>query len=161
MRSAVDDVHERDGKRPRILVSEPAVERNTGVGCSGLRRSERAPEDGVRAEPALRPSAVERDESLVQCTLIVGIEPDDGIRDVSVDVRDRPQHAPPDVHGRVAVAKFDGLVLPGRGSGRHDCASERARLEPNVDLDGRVAAGVEELASVDVRDRGHERDPRS
>ena len=57
--------------------------------------------------------------------------------------------------GVAAVTELDGLVLSRRRSRRDRCGAESTRLEPDLDLDGRVAAGVENLACVDVDDRAH------
>ena len=80
--------------------------------------------------------------------------PRDRRGDLALDVRDRLRHALAAV-GLPAVAKLDGLVDAGRGAGRDRGPAERARLEPHVDLDGRIAARVEDLAGVDVGDGGH------
>src|SRR5262247_999788 len=42
----------------------------------------------------------------------------------------------------------------GRGAGRHGRPADRSIVQDDVDLDGRIAARVEDLASVDVFDRG-------
>ena len=44
---------------------------------------------------------------------------------------------------------------PGRRARGHGGAADGARLEPDVHLDGRIAARVEDLARVDAGDRGH------
>ena len=56
------------------------------------------------------------------------------------------------VAGRIAVAQFDGLVPAGAGARRHDGAAERAAGAMDLDLDGRIAAAVEDFAGVDARD---------
>ena len=43
----------------------------------------------------------------------------------------------------------------GRGARRHRGAAEAAVFQRHVDLDRRIAAAVEDLAGVDVDDRGH------
>ena len=57
-----------------------------------------------------------------------------------------------DVDLLVAVAQLDRLVLAGAGAGRDGGAAERAVLEQDVHLDGRVAAGVEDLPALDEFD---------
>ena len=56
-----------------------------------------------------------------------------------------------------AVAQLDGLVLARRRARRYRGPAERAGFEAYVDLDGGVAATVEDLAGMDVRDRAHAR----
>ena len=44
----------------------------------------------------------------------------------------------------------------GRGARRHGGAADRAVLQHDVDLDGGIAAAVEDFAADDVDDGGHE-----
>ncbi len=53
----------------------------------------------------------------------------------------------------VAVAKFPGLVDAGAGAAGHGRAAEGAVGQFHVDLDGRIAAAVENLSGVDVYNR--------
>ena len=69
------------------------------------------------------------------------------------------EHALAEIARLVAVAELDRLVGAGRGAGRHRRAAHRAVLEDHIDLDGRVAAAVEDLAPDDVDDGGHGRLP--
>ncbi len=101
--------------------------------------------------------SVQVDQSSVERPLIGGIEADDRVRDLTVDVADSPQHTLAEIRGRVSIAQLDGLVLARRGTGRHDRASQDARREPHVDLDRRVATRVEELPGVHFGNRGHAR----
>ncbi len=54
----------------------------------------------------------------------------------------------------VTIAKFVGLVSAGRGARRHGGATKRATSETDVDFDGGIAAGIENLAGGDVGDIG-------
>ena len=54
-----------------------------------------------------------------------------------------------------AVAQLDGLVLARRRARRDDGPPLRARLQHDLDLDGRVAARVEDLSSLDHVDAAH------
>ena len=65
-------------------------------------------------------------------------------------VGDRPEHALAAEPRRVAVAQLDRLVGTGRGAGRHRRPTDRAVGQDDVDLDGRVAARIEDLAGVDA-----------
>ena len=53
-----------------------------------------------------------------------------------------------------AVAQLDRLELAGRRARRHGRAAGRARAQRDLDLDGRVAAAVEDLAGVDAARSG-------
>ena len=59
----------------------------------------------------------------------------------------------------IVIAELDGLALARRGAGWHERAPERARREPDLDLDGGVATRVENLARVNVLDLGHRSGP--
>ena len=54
-----------------------------------------------------------------------------------------------------AVAQFDRLERTGRGAAGHRGARERAVVERDLDLDGGVAARVEDLAGADGLDACH------
>ena len=131
-----------------------AVERHPRIGGGRLRDGERRSEDRVRAEPRLRRGAVERDERAVDAALVGGVEPEERVGDLAVDVADRAGDPLPQP-GVAAVAELDGLVLTGRGTGWHRREPEGSRIEPHLDLDGRIPARVEDLAAVDMDDRCH------
>ena len=59
----------------------------------------------------------------------------------------------------LAVAKLDCLVGAGRRSGRHSRPPDAAVGQHDHDLDGGVAARVEDLVSVDELDLGHDAAP--
>ncbi len=70
-------------------------------------------------------------------------------RDDLADVRHGLEHALAAVLGLVAVAQLDRLVGARGGARRHRRAADRTVNEHHVDLDGRVAAGIEDLAGFD------------
>jgi hypothetical protein len=70
-------------------------------------------------------------------------------RDDLADVRHRLEHALAAELALVAVAKLDRLVGAGGGTRRNGRAADRAVRQDDVDLDGRIAARVEDLAGVD------------
>ena len=73
----------------------------------------------------------------------------------SIDGVDGLLDALAEVAALVAVAQFDGLVLAGGGAGGNGCAADRAVREQDLDFDGGVAAGIEDLAGVDGIDKRH------
>ena len=81
-------------------------------------------------------------------------KPEDRGPDPLGHVRDRRQDALAAVAGLVAVPQLDGLVDAGRGAGRDGGPAQRAVLRDDVDLDGGVAARVEDLPGVDPGDGG-------
>jgi hypothetical protein len=124
------------------------------LGGRGSRRGERDAEDGVGAEPRLVGRAVELDQALVERLLLQRVRPRDRLGDLAVDVADRLGDALA-APGVAAVAQLGGLELAGRGAGRHGGAAGRAGAQHELDLDGRVAARVEDLAGVDGLDLAH------
>ena len=76
------------------------------------------------------------------------------VGDLAVDVADGLLDALAAV-ALAAVAQLDGLVLAGGRAARHRRPAARAAGQHDLDLDGRVAARVEDLAAVDVDDLAH------
>ena len=93
VRAPVDDVHERHREDARMGPAEPAIQRLSGVCGSGFRRGERAAEDRVGAEPALRRRPVELDEDPVDLALIRCVDPGERPGNLAVNVGDCLQHA--------------------------------------------------------------------
>ena len=87
--------------------------------------------------------------------MILRIQPQHRVGDRAVDAGDRLVDTLPAPAALVAVAQFDRLVRAGRGAGWHRRAAEAAVFQQHVDLDGRIAAAIENLAAVDVDDRSH------
>ena len=110
----------------RTLTAEPAIERLPRVDRGRARRSERAAEDRVGAEPALGRRSVELDQRLVERALIRSVEAADRVCDLAVHVPHCLQHTLAEVHRRVAVAQLHRLVLTRRGTRWDDRAAKRA-----------------------------------
>ncbi len=155
MRAAVDDVHHRHRQQPRRRAADVTIERLPARGRGGFRDGKRNTEDRVRAEPAFVRRAVERDHRLVDLGLRLGIHAADRVEDLAGHGRDGLLHALAEIAFLVAVAQLDRLVRAGRGAARHRGAAHRAVLQHHIDLDGRVAAAVEDFAADDVDDGGH------
>ena len=154
VRATVDHVQHRHRQRVRFLAPEIAEEQNAGLRRRGLRGCERNAQDRVRAEHALGRRAVELDQHTVEPRLVEGIPAADGLGDLAVDIRHSFRHALAPV-GLAAVAELDRFVHSGRRPRRNGGAPERPGIEPDVDLDRRIAARVEDLARVNVLDRAH------
>ena len=98
--------------------------------------------------------AIELDHGAVDADLVAGIVADERRGDLRLHVGDRLLRALAAVAGLVAVAEFDGLVFAGRGAGGNGGAAEGAGGEADVDLDGRIAAGIDDFAGGDGGDGG-------
>ena len=79
--------------------------------------------------------------------------------DLGVDVPDGLEDSLAQVAGLVAVAELEGLVDAGRGAGRNGRPAEGAVGQGDFDLDGGVAAGIEDLAGVDFLDQSRHEVP--
>ena len=151
VRAAVEHVHHRHRQHVRVGAADVAVQRHAALLGDRLRRRERHAEDRVGAEPALGVGAVERAQLGVEDPLVGGVEPGDRVADLAVHVRDRVLHALAAV-ADLAVAELDRLVRAGAGAARHRRPAAGARDQLDLDLDGRVAAGVQDLPRRDVVD---------
>ena len=151
----VDDVHAGDGQGLGVHSPDVAVERlAAGLrGRLGHRQGDR--EDRVRPQLLLEGAAVQVDHELVDQGLVEGILPDDLARDRVVDRGHRLAHPLAQVALLVAVADLHRLALAGGGSGRDGRAPHGPALEHDLDLDGGVAAAVEDLTREDGIDGGH------
>jgi len=147
--AAVDHVEHRHRQGPRVLAAEVAEQGHALIGSRGLRGRKRDAEDRVRAEPSLVGRPVELDQHTVEASLILHVEPLDGVRDLSVDIGDRLGDALAVPRGP-AVAQLDRLVNTGRGTGGDDRPPERAG--DHLDLDGRIPAGVQHLTGLNLGD---------
>jgi hypothetical protein len=88
-------------------------------------------------------------------SLIVGFQPADGVEDLAVYGIDGLQDALAAITALVAVAQLDRLMLAGRGAGRHRRAARCAAFQLDIDLDGRVAARVQNFPRHDVLNTAH------
>ncbi len=155
--TAVDHVHHRHGQDRGIRwfirrgSGEKGPERLARVGRRRLRGRERDAEDRIRPEPALVGGAVELDEQAVEARLVGGVHAANALRDLAVHVRHSPAHALA-APGGLAVAELDRLVDARRCSRGNRRPPGGARLELDVDLDGRVAARVEDEPAADTGD---------
>ena len=98
--------------------------------------------------------AVGGDHRQVEPDLVGRVAADGDLRQRAVDVGDGLGDALAQVARLVAVAEFDRLVDAGAGARGDRGAAERAVGQDHVDLDGRVASAVEDLAGADGGDRG-------
>ena len=150
VRTAVDDVHHRNGQRLGVRTADITIEGHAEVVGGGAGHGQRHAEDGVGAQLRLGRGAVEGDHGLVDAHLIGDVHADDGRGDHLVDVLHGVEHAFAQVTALVAVTKFERLVLAGRCAARNGSAAECARYSPYFDLDGRIASRVEDLPCMNL-----------
>jgi len=97
------------------------------------------PEQGVGPEPTLVVGAVGVEHRLVDTTLVGGLEAEQDVGELAVDVGDRGGHALA-AEAVAAVAQLDGLELAGARPGGHDRPAARAGFQLDLHLDGGIAA---------------------
>src|SRR5207302_7149662 len=86
--------------------------------------------------------------------LVGGVEAGQRVKDLAIDRADRVAHTASAI-ARAAITLLDRLMRPGRSARGHRRPADGAAVERDLDLDSRVAAAVEDLAGVDIGDRGH------
>jgi len=153
---AVDDVHHRRREEAGGGTAQVAIERQAAMLGGRVGHGHRDAEDRVRSELLLVRRAVELQHQFVDGGLIEGVDPLQFLGDPGVHVLHGLEHALAEIHALVAVPLLPGLVGAGAGARGHRGAAEGPVGEGDVDLDRGVAAAVEDLAGVDVDDRGHE-----
>ena len=154
VRATVEDVHHRHREQVGVGPADVAVQRQPGRLGRGLGDGERGAEDRVGAQVGLVGRRVELVHHLVDLALVVGTHALDGRADLLDHRVDGLLHALAEV-AIAAVAQLDRLELAGRRAARHGGAAERAVVEQHLDLDGGVAARVEDLAGADCFDGCH------
>ena len=158
MRPAIDDVHHGDGEQIGARTTDITVERDSLRPCLGLGCGERYAQNGVGAEPLLVLGAIEIAEALVETALVGGLEAGQRRPDLAADRLNRLLDALAAV-ALAAIAELMRLVRAGRSARRDGGAAVMAVLQHHVDLDGRVAAAVKDLAADYRADGGHVQGP--
>ena len=153
--AAVEDVHHGDGQHVGVGPAHVAVQGQLELVGRGPGHRQRHAEDGVGPQAGLVVGVVEVAQDAVDVALVEGVEADQGVVDLVLDVADRVEHALAAV-AVAAVAQLDRLELAGRGPGRDDGAALGPAVEEDLDLDGGVAPRVEDLTSDDVFDGAHD-----
>ncbi len=158
MHAAIDDVHHRHGQQRRLRPADIAIERLSACIGFGLGRGHRHAEDGVGAEPLLVLRAVEIAQKLIETALVSCVEAGKRVADLAVDGFDRFLDALAAVT-LTAVSELMRFMRAGRGAGGHPGAAMMSVLQHHIDLDGGVAAAVQNLPAEDGGDGGHAKGP--
>jgi len=141
-----------------VRTADITVERQAGGFGGGLGDGKRDAEDGVCTEARLVRRTVELDHHLVDLDLVFRVQPADRVEDLGIDGLDSALDTLAEITA-TAVTQFDSLVCAGRGARRDGRAAHAAVFEIDVDLDGRIAAAVQNFTADDVGDCSHERLP--
>ena len=156
VRAAVHDVHHRDGQHVGVRAAEVAEQRQAAGVRSGPGDGHADAHDRVRAQARLVRRPVQVDHGLVDQPLVVDLVAEQFGLDLVDDVLDRAGHALAAVFG-AAVPELDGLEGAGRGSARYARLGHGPVIERHLDLEGRVAPGVQDLPGMDRFNGGHRR----
>ena len=156
--AAVQHVQHRNGQHVGVGAADGAVERDLEVVRHRLGAGQRDGQHRVGAEPTLVGRPVEVDHGVVDGPLIERVEPADRVGDLTVDVGHGAQHT----LAREAVspvAQLDRFTDARRGTRWCDGTTSGTGVEQHLRLDGRVAAGVEDLAPDHVLNGAHDITP--
>ena len=155
VRAAVDDVHHRHRQDVGVRATDVAEQRQLRRLGRGAGDSQRDAEDRVGADLGLVVGAVQVDHRLVDQPLLGGVQP----QQRRAQVVEHREHSLLDtlaaVAAGVAVATLGRLERAGGGTRGHARAGDRAVVQGHLDLDGGVAARVQDLAGADGLDAGH------
>ena len=160
MCAAVDHVEHGYRQHVGVGTTDGAVERQLEIAGRRPGHRQRGRHDGVGPEPSLVRRPVQVDHGQVDAALVEGVEADQDLADLAVDVLDRPstprppKRSPP---SRRSTASSDAGGRPGGDDG----PAASARVELDLHLDRRVAPRVEHLPADDVLDGAHESAPRA
>ncbi len=152
--AAVEHVHHRHRQHVGVGAAHVAVQRDVQLDGGGLGDGERGAQDGVGAQAGLVVGAVEIEQGLIAVALVQGVAALELVADLAVHVG----HGDGDALAAVAVAavsQLDRLELTGGGARGHRGTADGTGVEDDLDLDGGVAAGVEDLAADDGFDGAH------
>ena len=154
MCATIEDVHHRHRQGVCVRATEVAEQRQARRIGGGLRDRERDAEDRVRTKTRLVRRSVEIDHDLVDQALLGSVEAHDLRRDLFLNRGDGEFDALAEV-ALATVATLGCLEGTGRCTRRHGRAGHGVVGEGDLDLDGRVAAGVEDFAGEQGFNRGH------
>ncbi|EDT89704.1 hypothetical protein BIFLAC_02337 [Bifidobacterium animalis subsp. lactis HN019] len=146
--AAVHDVHVRNRENMAVGAADIAVQRQFGALGGRIKGGEGDTEDGVGAQTALVRGAVELDHQVIECALVGGVHADDLRGDLLVHRLDGTEDTLALIDGLVAIATLPSLGFAGGGAGGNETQAASTVIGVEHDLNGRVAAGIKNLACV-------------
>ncbi|BAC17851.1 conserved hypothetical protein [Corynebacterium efficiens YS-314] len=152
--ATVDDVHHRDGQHVGVRATDVTEQGQTCGIRGGLGHSHGDTQDGVGAQAGLVLGAVQLDHGRIDETLIVGLQAGQLVADLLVDVLNSLENTLAQVTIS-AVTQLVRLVDTGGRSGGNAGNAVGTVIQENLCLDGRVTAGIHDLASKYVHDFSH------
>lgn len=153
--TTVEDVHHWNGQHVGVRSAEVLVQRELRTVSSSMSSSQGDTKDGVSTQLALVVGSVELDHDLVDNALLTRVTAEHLLGDLLVDVLNSLENTLTGVTLLIAVTQLNGLELTGRSARRNRSAGLGAVVEDHLDLNGRVAAGIEDLTGFDEFDGCH------
>ena len=142
VRATVEDVHHGNGKHVGVGATQILVEGKVCGLCGSLSNGQRNAQNCVSAQLTLVIGGVQSNHGLIDGALIGGVDTDNFFRNLFNNRLDSPQNTLAQVYGLVAIAALNRFPLTGGCTRRHSSACESAVFEQNLNLNGRVAAGI-------------------
>ena len=155
VRPAVEDVHHGDRQQVRVRPAQVAEQRQARGLRGGLGHRHADAGDRVRSHPRLVRGPVQVDHGLVDHALIVGVEAEQ----LGLDLVDDGLDGPGDRLAAVfvtAVPQLHRLEGAGGRPARGGGAAQGAVVQGDLDFEGGVSAGIQNLPGVHRLDRGHD-----
>ena len=153
--AAVEDVHHGNRQLLGVNAADIVVQSHAqGLGSS-LGASQGSAQNGVGAQTALVGGAVQLDHGLVDGDLVQNVHADQALSDLGVHVLHSVLNALAHVTALVAVTQLAGLIDTGGSAGGNGGTAHGAVLQVHLDLNGGVAAAVQDLTAQDVNDLDH------
>ncbi len=151
MHATIEDVHHGGGEHVGVHAAQVLVEGQAhGLGGSAG-AGQRAAQDGVGAQGTLVVGRIGSDKRGIHGALVAGVQANEGVGALIVHMLNGGQNA----LAHVAVPKLDGLEGTGGSAGRNDGAAGGAVDQRDLNLDGGVAARIEDLATIDINNFTH------
>ena len=155
VRTTVEDVHHGDGQNVSVRAAEVLVQGQVCRLSSSLGHGQGNAQDSVGAQLALVVGAVQSNHGCVNSALVGSLDADNLFSDFFDNRLHCAQNTLAQVYGLVAVTALNSLPLTGGCTRGHSCAGECTVFEQNLDLNGRVAAGIQNLACVNCGNNSH------
>ena len=139
----------------RVCAAHVLVQRNLQGVSRCARDRKRCTQNGVCAQSALVVGSIDLKQSIVNATLVFGIEAIQRLGDFGVHVVNGIKRAFAQVAILVAVTQLNGLESAGRSTRWHSRATHGAVVQNDLDLNGRVAARVKNLTTIHINNDAH------
>ena len=156
MRAAAEDLHHGHRQHRLGACGEVTPQRLTGGGRSGVQRSHRHGDGGIRAKPRFVGRAVQLDQTSIDRLLIFDRQAGERTRDLGRDV----VHGPIDAEAAEwssTIAEIDGFIGAGRRAGRRHRAPADTARQQHFGLHGGTAPRIPDSSAGNPLDAVHVR----